>query len=64
MAMPVNIVASGGMPVVNVSALNHALIGTAVSSAASGKGIPVTIGTTGLAVFFLIPVSNGSLHPK
>ena len=40
------------MPVVDVSALNHALIGTAVSSAASGKGIPVTIGDYGPGGFF------------
>jgi hypothetical protein len=61
MALPVVVVASGGLPVVDVTATNYKL-GLPVSTAVSGRGIPVTIiaapldlRTPGLPVTFVSP---------
>lgn len=60
MAQPVVTVASGGLPVVDVTATKP-LNGKPVSEAANGIGIPVTKvtpaigGLNGLAVTFVVP---------
>jgi hypothetical protein len=65
MAMPVVTVASGGMPVVDVTALNHALIGKAVTEATNGKGAAVTkVASRGMAVYYLVVATNGDKQPK
>jgi hypothetical protein len=55
MALPVVTVASGGMPVVDVTATKP-LLGRPVTTAANGRGLPVTIvaaGKPGIAVTFV-----------
>ena len=67
MAMPVVTVASGGIPVVDVTAANHALIGKAVTEALNGIGTRVTKVTPaigGMAVYYIVVKTDGSLHPK
>ena len=57
MALPVVTVASGGIPVVDVTATTPKL-GMAVSEAAAGKGTAVTKVTApapGLAVTYVVP---------
>jgi hypothetical protein len=65
MAMPVVTVATGGIPVVDVTALNHALIGQPVSESLNGIGTRVTkVASGGMAVYYLIVKTNGAPHPK
>jgi hypothetical protein len=65
MAMPVVTLASGGLPVVDVTALNHALIGKAVTEALNGKGTAVTkVASGGMAVYYLVVKTDGGPHPK
>ena len=56
MAMPVVTVASGGLPVVDVTATTPKM-GLPVSEAANGRGTPVTkvTGKPGLAVTYVVP---------
>jgi hypothetical protein len=65
MAMSVVTVASGGLPVVDVTALNHPRIGKAVTEALNGRGTAVTkVASGGLAVFYLVVKLDNSGHPK
>jgi hypothetical protein len=65
MAMPVVTVASGGQPVVDVTALNHNLIGKAVTESLNGRGTAVTkVASGGMAVYYLVVKTDGSQHPK
>lgn len=65
MAMPVVTVANGGMPVTDVTALNHPKIGKAVTEALNGKGTAVTkVASGGMAVFYLVVKTDGTPHPK
>ena len=64
MAVPVVTVASGGRPVVDVTATSPKL-GMAVTEALNGKGIPVTkVATYGMPVYYLVVATNGDKHPK
>jgi hypothetical protein len=66
MAVSVITVATGGRPVVDVTATNPKL-GMAVTEALNGKGMAVTKVVAplgGLAVTFLVVKTDGSLHPK
>jgi hypothetical protein len=56
MAQPVVTVASGGLPVVDVTATKP-LLGLPVSEAANGYGLAVTkvVGKPGLPVTFVVP---------
>lgn len=59
MALPVVTVASGGLPVIDVTATNIK-VGLPVSTAVNGRGIPITIVTIAsnipaLAVSFVSP---------
>ena len=55
MATPVNTVAAGGLPVVDVTATKP-LLGKPVSEAAAGKGTAVTKVTVyGVPVTFVVP---------
>jgi hypothetical protein len=57
MALPVVTVASGGLPVVDVTATTPTL-GVPVTEAAGGRGIAVTkvaAGKPGLAVTYVVP---------
>jgi antitoxin (DNA-binding transcriptional repressor) of toxin-antitoxin stability system len=64
MAEPVVTVASGGRPVVDVTA-SAPKFGKAVTEAAAGKGSPVTKVTTyGQPVTYLVVATNGDKHPK
>lgn len=49
MALPVVVVASGGLPVVDVTSTNIG-VGLPVSNATNGRGIPVTIVPSPLGV--------------
>jgi hypothetical protein len=67
MALPVVTVASGGQPVVDVTALNHNLIGKAVTESLNGRGTAVTkvaASLGGMAVYYLVVKTDGSQHPK
>lgn len=59
MARPVNTVASGGLPVIDNSALNPKHVhGIAVSEAAPGYGMPVTkvaAGKNAQPVIYVVP---------
>lgn len=56
MATPVVTTASGGLPVVDVSATKPGL-GKGVSEAANGRGIAVTkVAANGLPVTYVVPV--------
>jgi hypothetical protein len=55
MATPVNTVAAGGLPVVDVSATLPKM-GAPVSEAAPGKGVAVTkVAAVGVPVTFVVP---------
>jgi hypothetical protein len=56
MGMPVVTVATGGMPVVDVTATKP-LLGVAVTEVANGRGVAVTkvTGKPGLPVTFVVP---------
>jgi hypothetical protein len=55
MALPVNTVAAGGLPVVDVTATAPKL-GAPVSEAAPGKGTAVTkVASLGVPVTFVVP---------
>lgn len=56
MALPVVVVVSGGLPVVDVTATNIK-VGLPVSNAVNGMGVPITIVTNkpGLAISFVSP---------
>jgi hypothetical protein len=65
MAMPVVTVASGGLPVVDVTVANHKYIGKAVTESLNGRGTAVTkVASGGEAVYYLVVKTDGSLHPK
>lgn len=65
MAMSVVTVATGGLPVVDVTAKNDAKIGKAVTEALNGKGAAVTkVASGGMAVYYLVVKTDGSPHPK
>jgi hypothetical protein len=64
MAEPVVTVASGGRPVVDVTATMPGF-GRAVTEAAAGKGSPVTkVAAYGQPVTYLVVATNGDKHPK
>jgi hypothetical protein len=64
MAMAVVTVASGGLPVVDVTATNPQH-GKAVTEALNGKGTAVTkVAKGGMAVTYLVIATNGDKHPK
>jgi hypothetical protein len=54
MATPVNTVAAGGVPVVDVTSTTPKF-GAPVSEALPGKGIAVTVAASGLPVTFVTP---------
>jgi hypothetical protein len=60
MALAVVTVASGGLPVVDVTA-TFPRLGMPVTEAASGRGVPVTKVTTvpGLPVIYVVPAVGG-----
>jgi hypothetical protein len=63
-AVAVVTVASGGRPVVDVTASSPTL-GLAVTEALNGKGMPVTkVATYGMPVNYLVVATNGNPHPK
>jgi hypothetical protein len=65
MAMSVVTVATGGLPVVDVTARNDPRIGRAVTEALNGRGTAVTkVASGGMAVFYLVIATNGDKHPK
>jgi hypothetical protein len=62
MATAVVTVASGGRPVVDVTATNPKL-GMAVTESLNGKGMAVTKGNSGIAVTYIVVSTNGN-HPR
>jgi hypothetical protein len=65
MAMAVVTVASGGLPVVDVTANGHSAIGNVVTEAINGRGTAVTKVTSGgVPVRYLVVKTDGTLHPK
>jgi hypothetical protein len=62
MSSPVVTVASGGLPVVDVTATNPSL-GMPVTEALNGRGTAVTKGTIGKAVTFIVVSTTGG-YPK
>ena len=64
MAVAVVTVASGGRPVVDVTATSPKLA-LAVTEALNGKGLPVTkVAAYGMPVAYLVIATNGDKHPK
>ncbi len=64
MAVAVVTVASGGRPVVDVTATAPKL-GLAVTEALNGKGMSVTkVAAYGMPVAYLVIATNGDKHPK
>ena len=66
MAMPVVTVASGGLPVVDITALGNRYMGRAVTEALNGKGVAVTKVTTtaGEPVIYQVVKTDGTPYPK
>lgn len=65
MAMPVVTVASGGLPVVDITATSGGFAGRAVTESLNGRGTAVTKVTSGgEAVIYLVVKLNGEPHPK
>ena len=65
MAWSVVTVASGGMPVVDVTVKNDPKIGKPVTEALNGRGTPVTkVLSGGMAVYYVVVKLDGSPHPK
>jgi hypothetical protein len=64
MAVSVITVATGGRPVVDVTASSPKL-GLGVTEALNGKGMPVTkVAIYGMPVNYLVIATNGDKHPK
>ena len=66
MAIPVVTVASGGRPVVDVTATGNQL-GVSVTEALNGQGMAVTkvsAAIGGMPVVYLVVSTTGAKHPK